>query len=171
LQRERLKKLAKRIDALAQKDETVIQRTREITALRREAAGELHEICAAFVRELNELLAETVLELHPEEYRPEGFQENGVNLFQINARGRILQIRFEAPPELISTENFRVPYILEGAVRCFNQQLLEQELIEEQLIFFTLEKLRNLWRFFDARTYRSGPCDVDYLIGLMEQLV
>lgn len=171
MQKDRLKRLATRIDALAKHDETLMQRTREVAALRREAAGELHGICAAFVRELNELLAETALELHPETYQRDGFDEDGVNLFQINARGRILQIRFEAPPELISTENFRVPYILEGAIRCFNQQLLDQELIEEQLVFYTLEKARNVWRFFDARTYRSGPCDADYLTGLMEQLV
>jgi hypothetical protein len=28
-----------------------------------------------------------------------------------------------------------------------------------------------MWRFFDARTYRSGPFDQEYLIGLMEQLL
>ena len=33
------------------------------------------------------------------------------------------------------------------------------------------EKEKKLWRFFDARTYRSGPLDRDYLIGLMEQLL
>ncbi len=72
---------------------------------------------------------------------------------------------------MTSTEEFRVPYILSGAIRCFNQQLLEKDLIEEQLLFYTLEKSRNLWRFFDARTYRSGPFDTDYLTSLMEQLV
>ena len=82
-----------------------------------------------------------------------------------------MQIKFEATPELVSTEDFRVPYILAGSVRCFNQQLLEQDLIEEQLVFYTVEKARQMWRFFDARTYRSGPFDVDYLISLMEQLL
>jgi len=28
-----------------------------------------------------------------------------------------------------------------------------------------------MWRFFDARTYRSGPFDENYLVGLMEQLI
>ena len=65
----------------------------------------------------------------------------------------------------------RVPYTLEGNVRAFNQELLDKDLIEEQLIFFTLENQRPMWRFFDARTYRSGPFDVEYLIGLMEQLI
>lgn len=171
MHRDRLKKLAARIDALAEKDRTVIERAREISALRRQAAVELHGVCAVFAGTMNELLTHTSLEVDPEKYHPDSFREHGVNLFQINARGRILQIKFEATPELVSTEDFRIPYILEGSVRCFNQQLLEQDLIEEQLVFYTLEKARNLWRFFDARTYRSGPFDGDYLVSLMEQLV
>lgn len=170
-QTDRLRKLAKSIDALAEKDRTVIARSREIRALRRQAAVELHGICADFVRALNRMLAHTALELDPEEYQPDNAPASGIHLFQINARGRLLQIRFEATPELVSTENFRVPYILEGSVRCFNQQLLEQDLIEEQMLFYTLEKSRALWQYFDARTYRSGKVDVDFLIGLMEQLV
>jgi len=143
----------------------------EMGMLRRQAARELHVICGDFVRDLNQLLAEIKLEFDPERYDPENFQEAGINLFQINARGRILQIKFEATPELISTEEFRVPYALSGAVRCFNQELLEKDLVEEQLLFYTVEKSRKLWRFFDARTYRSGAFDADYLAGLMEQLV
>jgi len=168
---ERLRRLAKNLDALARKDETGIRRAHEIGSLRRQAAVKLHAICGEFVRDLNQLLSETELDFQPDEYRPENFQDNGINLFQINARGRILQIKFEATPELISTEDFRVPYILAGAVSCFNQQLLDKDLIEEHLLFYTIEKSRHLWRFFDARTYRSGPFDADYLIGLMEQLV
>jgi hypothetical protein len=34
-----------------------------------------------------------------------------------------------------------------------------------------VEKQKRMWRFFDARTYRSGPMDQEYLIGLMEQLI
>lgn len=168
---DRLKKLARSLDALARKDEVRIRRAREIGSLRRQAALELHGICGDFVRALDQLLSEIELEFQPEEYGPESFQDEGINLFQINARGRILQIKFEATPEPISTEDFRVPYILAGAVRCFNQQLLEKDLIEEQLLFYTVEKSRHLWRFFDARTYRSGPFDADYLTGLMEKLV
>jgi len=168
---DRLKKLARSLDALARKDETHIGKAREIAALRRQAALDLHGICADFVRNLNRLLTETELELQPQEYAPEGFRDAGLNLFQINARGRILQIKFEATPELLSTEDFRVPYILVGAVRCFNQQLLEKDLIEEQSLFYTVEKSRHLWRFFDGRTYRTGPFNADYLTGLMEQLV
>jgi hypothetical protein len=168
---DRLRKLAKSLDALARKDESYIRRAREIGSLRRQAALELHGICGDFVRDLNQLLSEIELEFDPEEYATESFQDTGINLFQINARGRILQIRFEATPELISTEDFRVPYILAGAVRCFNQQLLERDLIEEQSLFYTIERSRQHWRFFDARTYRSGMVNADYLAGLMEQLV
>jgi len=28
-----------------------------------------------------------------------------------------------------------------------------------------------MWRYFDARTYRSGAFDRDYLISLMDQLL
>jgi hypothetical protein len=168
---DRLKKLAKHLDALARKDEHHIRRAHEIGSLRRQAALELHGICADFVRQLNQLLSEIELELHPREYEAEGYRDTGINLFQINARGRILQIKFEATPELFSTEDFRVPYILTGAVRCFNQQLLETDLIEEQSLFYTIEKSRHHWRFFDGRTYRSGLVDADYLAGLMEELV
>jgi len=168
---DRLKKLARSLDALARKDEVSMRRAREIGSLRRQAALELHGICGDFVRGLNQLLSEIELEFQPEEYGMESFSDTGINLFQINARGRILQIKFEATPEPVSTEDFRVPYILSGAVRCFNQQLLEKDLIEEQLLFYTIEKARHLWRYFDARTYRSGPVDREYLAGLMEQLV
>lgn len=149
----------------------MLQRGREIATLRRHAAVELHAICAGFVGALNELLSITELEFVPHDYLPGSFQENGVNLFQINARGRLVQVKFEATPELLSTENFRMPYILEGSIRCFNQQLLEQDLIEEHSLYCTLEKRGTRWRFFNARTYHSGPFDMDYLIGLLERLV
>jgi hypothetical protein len=171
LQNQRLKKLAERIDALVKKDEHTVQQARHITALRRQAAVELHGICSGFVQELNGLLSHMALEFDPDQYTAAQFHDDGVNLFQINARGRIVQIRFEATAELVSTEDFRIPYILQGAVRCFNQQLLEHDLIEEQLLFYTMERARHFWRFFDARTYRSGRFDADYLTGLLEQLV
>ena len=78
---------------------------------------------------------------------------------------------FSATPGLVSTEDFRIPYTLEGSIRAFNQELLEKDIIEEQLLFYTLESEKKMWRFFDARTYRSGPFDQEYLICLMEQLI
>ena len=167
----RLKRLAKEIEALAEKDETLLRRTRDIAVLRRRAATELHALCAGFVNSVNHLLHRPEVELDPIDYPEESFHDDLPNLIQINIRGRILQAEFEATPDLFSTEDFRVPYILSGAVRAFNQALLDKDLIEEQLIFYTVEKDKTMWRFFDARTYRSGNLDQEYLIGLMEQLL
>jgi hypothetical protein len=171
LPKNRLQKLAEAIDALAGKDSVLIQKTQQVASLRRQAAAELHDICRKFVSELNQSLSHTQLQVDPPDYPLDSFQDMGVNLLQINIRGRILQIEFASTPEMISTENFRVPHILEGSVRCFNQELLEQAVIEEQFLFYCLERKSNLWRFFDARTYRSGRFDQEYLISLMEQIV
>ena len=167
----RLKRLAENIDSLLEKDERLLRRAREVAEFRRAAAAELHAICDDFVGSLNRMLERSAVDLDPPAMSGDFFQEDAPNLIQINVRGRILQIVFRATGELVSTEDFRVPYTLEGTVRAFNQELLEKDLIEEQLIFFTLERHKRMWRFFDARTYRSGPFDVEYLIGLMEQLI
>src|SRR5262249_55734769 len=111
------------------------------------------------------------LRLDPAVFTPDDYNDQGFNLFQINVRGRILQTEFQATAEVVSTEEFRIPYILEGTIRFFNQRLLEQDLIEEQMLFYCREKNRHLWRYFDARTYRTGPFDQEYLVSLMEQLV
>jgi hypothetical protein len=171
LQKDRLKRLAESIDSLAKKDEEHLRRTHEMLALRRKAAGQLHAVCAEFARALNQLTSYTELKLDPPEFNPEAFRDSDINLFQLNARGRILQIEFEATEELTSSEDFRIPYALHGAVRGFNQELLMQNLVREQLLFYTIEKTGSMWRFFDARTYRTGPFDQDYLIALLEQLV
>jgi len=167
----RLKRLARNIEALAAKDEILLRHSRDIAALRRAAAADLHAICADFVNSVNRLMELSEMQLDPHGFAGEHFRDDITNLVQINVRGRILQVAYRATPELISTEDFRVPYTLEGTVRAFNQALLEKDLIEEQLIFFTIEHHKKMWRFFDARTYRSGPFDQEYLIGLMEQLL
>jgi hypothetical protein len=167
----RFGRLARSIDALAEKDETFLRRAREIAELRRTAAVGLHAICSDFVGSLNGLLSRCEMLLDPPEFSPDAYRDDAKNLFQINVQGRILQVEFEAAPGLISTEDLRIPYILQGAVRAFNQELLDRSLIEEQLLFYTLEKDKKMWRFFDARTYRSGPFGQEYLISLMEQLI
>jgi len=171
LLRDRLKKLAGSIDALVERDERLLDRSREIMALRRKAALELHTTCAELVSGLNALLSNVSVQLDPAEFNPETFEEDGPNLFQINVRGRLLQFEFNATPEMVSTEEFRVPYTLKGSIRCFNQVLLERDVIEEQCIFYCLEKNRHFWRFFDERTYRTGAVDADYLASLLERLV
>jgi hypothetical protein len=60
---------------------------------------------------------------------------------------------------------------LAGSVRAFNQDLLSKDLIEEQLVFYTVEGDRKMWRFFDPRTYRSATFDQEYLVSVMEQLI
>jgi hypothetical protein len=139
--------------------------------VRRAAASELYAICRDFVNSLNRLMAKGELMLDPEEFSDSSFQEDAVNLLQISVRGRILQVAYSATPELVSTEDFRVPYTLAGAVRAFNQELLDKEIIEEQLVFYTVEKDRRMWRYFDPRTYRSGTLDQEYLVSVMEQLI
>ena len=167
----RLRRLAQAIEALAEKDERALRRARETDALRRRAAAELYTVCAGFVDALNKLLPEPLVILDPPSFPLERFNEDALNLVQINIRGRILQVAFEATPEPLSTEDFRIPYTLGGSVRAFNQVLLDKDLIEEQLIFYTVERHQTMWRYFDARTYRSGAFDRDYLISLLDQLL
>src|SRR5579883_1907451 len=163
-QQARLKRLAANIDALAAKDEAVMRHARDVVALRRSAATELYGYCSEFVNSVNQLLTTGEVTLDPPEYPGEAFQEDTTNLFQINVRGRILRVEFEATAELVSTEDFRIPYTMQGFIRAFNQALLDKDLIEEQCIFYTVEKERSQWRFFDARTYRSGPFNQEYLV-------
>jgi hypothetical protein len=167
----RLKKLAEAIAALAGKDELTLERAREITATRNAAAAEIYAICAEFVAGLNRLLPRADVMIDPAPSIGAHFRDDSPCLIQISVRGRILQTEYAATAELVSTEEFRIPYTLAGSVRAFNQELLDKDLIEEQLIFFTLERQRRMWRFFDPRTYRSGPFDQEYLVSLMEQLI
>ena len=167
----RIKKLVDRIEALADSDEQRLEQARVIEQMRRAAALELHTVCRAFVEEINRHLTKTQLQLDPPEYGAQLFRPEDPNLFQINVRGRILQVEFEAGEKLVSTEEFRVPYILEGAVRGFNQELLDREAVHEHLLFCCMEKKGNVWRFFDPRTYRTGGVDADYLTAMLEGLV
>ena len=167
----RLKRLAQNIEALADKDERILRRAREIADVRRAAAADLYAICADFTNSVNRLLTHPAVELDPANLADDSFQEDSPNLVQINVRGRILQVSYTTTPEMVSTEDFRVPYTMHGTVRAFNQELLDKDIIEEQLIFYTIEHHKKMWRFFDARTYRSGPFDQEYLVSLMEQLL
>jgi hypothetical protein len=167
----RLKKLAASIETLAEKDERSLRSAREMAEIRSAAAVELYRICGDFVDALNRLLPRPEVVIDPSDCGSETFSDLTLCLVQINVRGRILQIEYGAAEVLVSTEEFRIPYTLSGSVRAFNQELLEKDIIEEQLIFYTIEKHRRMWRFFDARTYRSGPFDQAYLISLLEQLL
>jgi len=168
---DRLKKLASRLDALSERDENRIRKAREIAALRLEGARALHASCVSLVRSLNSLLTQVQMELSPPEFPEDGYRDSGKNIYQINVRGRILQMTFEATAGLCSTENFRIPYIIEGAIRWFNQEKLDKEALDEHALFYCLEKKGRSWRYLDPRSQRTGEVEDDYLVGLMEQLL
>jgi hypothetical protein len=106
---------------LADKDDNRFRRERETEVMRRAAAAHLYAVCAGFVGDLNRILKRPEVRLDPEAFNHETFQPDDPTLLQIQVRGRILQVAFTATPELVSTEEFRIPYILEGSVRAFNQ--------------------------------------------------
>ncbi len=161
-------RLARQIDA-ASKAERLVSAD-DVAALRRRGACLLHSICADFISSVNDQLSQGSLELSPPAYTPEMFRESGVNLIQIGSQGRQMQLAFEAPPQLVSTEKFLVPYILEGEVRTYNQKMLERFEIRSQLLFYCLEEDRAGWRFFDWRTRGTGPVDRQMLVTLMGRL-
>jgi hypothetical protein len=167
----RLARLAKQIDALVEKDAETIRRAQEIEALRSAAAGELHSLCSEFVRNVNALLQQSHLTLDPQEFHAEDFRDDRQTLFQISVSGRIIEIEFGSTSDLLSTEDFRVPYALSGSIRAFNQELLERNLTEEHLLFYTVERSGNLWRYFDAQTHRSAKVDAEYVMSILESLV
>ncbi|HBY60954.1 MAG TPA: hypothetical protein DEH78_14120 [Solibacterales bacterium] len=167
MNQDRLRKLAERLEREAAADEELLKKAREVEAARRGASAELFAVCHAFVGAVNSLLTTLRLELSPETFPPEAFRDTGVNLIQINARGRLIQIVFESTPALSSTELFRTPYVLQGSVRWFNQDFIDTTGIEEEQVFYCIGQG---WRFQNVRTRRSGPFDHEHLIQLMEQL-
>lgn len=163
-----ISRLARQIGAI-KKAEQLLGNADQIRTLRREGAVSLHRICAEFVASLNKVVSDSV-ELSPPVYGPDLFREPGANMIQVSAQGRQLQIVFEAPALLVSTEKFAIPYILEGEVRTFNQSMLERFAIRSLLIFFCVERETATWRFFDWRTRHSGSINSDFLARLMEPL-
>jgi hypothetical protein len=168
---DRIAKLAKLIDSDIRKDQPLLLTEIEVVGLRHKGAMELHSICADFVASLNRQLSPPVLELSPPEYSAEMFRNPGVNLIQVNAQGRILQIAFEATREIFSTEKFRIPYILEGELRAYNQEMLQRTQIRSQALFFCLESNRNAWHYFEWLQGRTGAFGRDQLVSLLERLV
>ena len=84
---------------------------------------------------------------------------------------RILQIQVETPEQILATEDFRYPYILQGAVNGFNQTLLERDLVEEQLLFYARSgKLGFRWHYFEPRTYSTGLVSEEYFTRLLRRL-
>ncbi len=170
-EQDRIARLAKQIDSLAKKDQHLLLTEREVTDLRRKGASELHSICAGLVASLHRVVTPAVLELTPPEYAPEMFRKAGANLIQLNAQGRIVQIVFESTRELFSTDKFRIPYILEGEVRAYNQEMLERTQVRSKALFYCLEQDQTSWHYFEFLNGRTGAFDRDQLVGLLERLV
>jgi hypothetical protein len=168
-QNDRIVSLARQIDA-ARRAERFLVNADEVANLRRRGATELHQICADFVSSVNSNLSEAALDLAPPIYAPESFREPGENLIQIGSQGRQMQIVFEAPSRLVSTEKYLVPYILEGEVRTYNQRMLERFEIRTLPLFLCVEAGTTRWRFYDWRNRRTGPVDRELLVGLMKPL-
>jgi hypothetical protein len=170
-QPDRLTRLAEAIEAVAETDRRVISESAQVDGLRSHGAEELHRICRAFVDEVNGRLKEPAMRLDPPSFAEENYHDEGLNLFQINLRGRVLQIEFEPTGELQEDDDFRKPYVLRGAVRSYNQDQLQHSSIDEQMIFYCPADDTGRWFFFDGRTYRSGPLTEHYLITEMEKLL
>jgi hypothetical protein len=168
---DRLKRLAKRLEAVARRDEEQQRQARQIAELRRQAASSLHALCADFVDALNGLLARRLVELSPPEYNSESLQDPGPNVFQINAGGRLIHLEFRATETLTSTDQLRTPYTLYGAARCFNQELLERVATHELLLFCCLHGDGYQWVLCDPAGRRTTPLDREALAALMERLL
>jgi len=168
---EKLKQFARRIQEMARKDEERRRQAAAIQAIRLRAAAELHALCARFVESVNQLLEKPMLELSPPDWADAYYHDSAPNVFQLAMAGRIVHLEFRAPEALISTERFRTPYVLEGAVRAFNQEMLDLAVVPERLLFCCLEKDKPRWVWFDPRTQRTAPLDEEHLIALFERLL
>jgi hypothetical protein len=162
-------RLARQIDT-ATRSERLAVSAAAVAALRRQGAAELHRICAEFVSSVNARLSQATLELSPSAYTPELFRESGANVLQIGSQGRQMQITFQAGGELLSTQKFLVPYVLEGEVRTYNQKMLERLEIRYLMLFYCVESEEASWRYYDWRTAHTGLVNFEMLAGLMEPL-
>jgi hypothetical protein len=164
-------RLARAIDAIGEQDRKLVDESTRVDRLRGQGAVDLHEICRKFVEKLNARLADPAVLLDPPVFSAEHYNDSGPNLFQISLRGRLLQLEFEATEELYSRDDFRQRYVLRGSVRSFNQDLLDQHGVDEQMIFYCPNDSQAAWYFLDGRTYRAGRVSEEYLISEMEQLL
>lgn len=164
-------RLAKAIESLAEADRKLIDESTRVDRLRSRGALDLYCICRSFVDKVNGRLAEPAILLDPPAFEEGNYNDGGLNLFQINLRGRILQIEFGPTAELYESDDFREPYVLRGAVRSFNQDLLEHGSIGEQTIFYCPRNGAAFWHYSDGRTYRTGKVAEDYLVAELERLL
>src|SRR5258706_12958009 len=131
---DRFQRLAQKIETLRRKDDAAAERRLGILGQRGVAVQRLHEICTRFVARVNTMLKDDQLDIVPVD-PPECVDDCNLQIM-MNVRGRILLINLEAPASLASTDNFRKPYILQGEVPFFNQELLDKARVEEHGLFF-----------------------------------
>jgi hypothetical protein len=162
-------RLARHIDRTT-RAEQLVANAQDVMAVRQQGAGVLYSTCEQFVALVNRRLPGPELELAPASYSGESFRDGAPNVFQIGAGGRQMQIAFGAPRELVSTEKFLIPYILEGEIRTYNQKMLERFEIRSLSIYLCIEDGRSTWRFYDWRSRRTGKVDPDLLASLMDPL-
>lgn len=168
---QRMQRLARKLDEIPAKDGLRIEQAREVERKQNAAGAELHHLCRSFVKRLNGILTKLQLEFTPEEYSPASLDGPTGSIFQINANGRIIQISVLSKEAAISTEHYRIPYILEGRVRWFNQELLDRQEIQEAQIFYCVEGSGDFWRYHDPRTRNSGKLSHEFLMQALEQIV
>lgn len=168
---DRLDRLARAIEAIGAEDQRLVDESVRVERLRLLGAGELHAICRGFIESLNARLTRPDLVLDPGDYRADRYENGAPGLFQINLRGRLLQIEFQPTDDLWSSEDFRRPYILFGIVRSFNQDYLDRNTVDEKAIYYCPDGETGRWHYFDSRTYSTGALTQDFLVDEMERLL
>ena len=139
--------------------------------LRLQGATELYDVCRGFTEAVNRRLPKPAVMLDPGEYSAANFSNGVPVLFQISLRGRLLQLEFAATEEHLSSEDFRKPYVLTGAIRSFNQDFLDHNIVDEKAIFYCPEGVEGRWHYSDRRTYGTGVLTQDFLVSALEQLL
>lgn len=167
---ERLRRLARSLDKLAEKDRQRIRREEEVLSLRRAAAAELHALLAKFVESVNQLVKEVHVDLAPPQWRDEAFDESEMIVFQINVSGRVIQFSFQSTGPLEELTDIRVAYTLSGAVRWFNQEFLERDEIGDHRLYYCVGRSEQGWRYID-RSQKMNLVNEEYLTSLFELIV
>ncbi|MEZ5357102.1 MAG: hypothetical protein R2762_31055, partial [Bryobacteraceae bacterium] len=68
-------------------------------------------------------------------------------------------------------EELRLPYTLEGAVRWFNQDMLERDEIRDHLLYFCMDRSQWAWRCYDSHSRKLEMIDENYLADRLEELL
>jgi hypothetical protein len=168
---QRLKKLARKLDELPAKDDLRIRQARELQERQMEGGIKLYALCKELVDDLNGVLKNIQIDLTPAEFNPDSMESASGVLFQINASGRIVQLAIYPLENSICTDHFRLPYVLRGAMRWFNQEYLERQEIQEQLLFYCISSNQFSWRYLDPHSRKMGMVDQEFLAEALEQLL